>query len=105
MRKAADAGALAAGALLGVEVDGARICLARLEDGRVFAVSDTCTHEGASLSEGDIWNGSVQCPQHGSLFDLETGRVTGLPARIPIDTFPVRIENGAIYVETGDPPL
>lgn len=63
------------------------------------AISDTCTHEDASLSEGEIWEGAVQCPQHGSLFDLRTGAVTGLPAQVAAQTFPVVIEDGAIYVE------
>jgi 3-phenylpropionate/trans-cinnamate dioxygenase ferredoxin subunit len=91
---------LAAGQLLAVEAAGKPICLARVADGTVYAVSDICTHEQVSLSEGEIWQGSVQCPQHGSLFDLATGEVTGLPAQVPLETFPVRVEGGSIYVET-----
>lgn len=101
--KVADLDQLRPGALVGVEAGGEPICLARLEDGSVHAVSDTCTHEQASLSEGEIWEGSVQCPQHGSLFDLRTGKVTGLPAQIPVRTFPIVIEDGAIIVETDRP--
>jgi 3-phenylpropionate/trans-cinnamate dioxygenase ferredoxin subunit len=90
---------LGPGQLLLVEAGGEPVCLARLPDGTVYAVSDTCTHEQVSLSEGEIWERSVQCWQHGSLFDLATGEVTGLPAQIPLRTFPVRIEDGAIFVE------
>ena len=91
---------LVPGQLMAVEVDGRRICLARVADGTVYAVSDICTHEEVSLSEGEIWEGSVQCPQHGSLFDLATGQVTGLPAQVPLETFPVKVESGSIFVET-----
>ncbi len=97
--RVADQADLAPGQLRAVDVGGDRVCLARLPDGTVYAVSDTCTHEEASLSEGEIWDGSVACPQHGSLFDLATGEVTGLPAQIPVRTFPVRVEHGAILVE------
>jgi 3-phenylpropionate/trans-cinnamate dioxygenase ferredoxin subunit len=91
---------LGIGELLLVEAGGHPICLGRVQDGTVYAVSDTCTHEEASLSEGEIWERSVQCPQHGSLFDLATGEVTGLPAQIPIRTFPVVVEHDSIYLET-----
>jgi nitrite reductase/ring-hydroxylating ferredoxin subunit len=100
--KVASETAIAPGQLLGVEAGGRRICLARIDDGQVFAISDICTHEEAFLSEGEIWDGAVQCPQHGSLFDLATGQVTGLPAQIPVETFPVRIEGGEIFVDTGE---
>ena len=91
---------LAPGELRAVDVGGRRICLAKV-DQTVYAVSDTCTHEEVSLSEGEIWDGSVQCPQHGSLFDLATGEVTGMPAQIPVETFSVQVEDGTIFVDAG----
>ena len=100
MHKVATVSQIGPGDLLGVEAAGRRICLARVADGTVYAVSDICTHEEVSLSEGEIWDGSVQCPQHGSLFDLATGEVTGLPAQVPVQTFPVKIDGDSIYVET-----
>jgi len=100
MHRVASESGLRPGQLLGVEAGGQRICLARVDDGTVYAVSDICTHEEVSLSEGEIWERSVQCPQHGSLFDLATGAVTGLPAQVPLQTFPVKVDGGSIYVET-----
>src|SRR5205807_2189460 len=45
---------------------------------------------------------SVECPRHGSRFDVRTGQVTGLPAVIPAKTYPVTVENGEIFVELRD---
>lgn len=97
--KVADADDMKPGDLRAVEAAGVRICLASLDDGSIAAISDTCTHEGASLSDGEIYRGSVQCPLHSSLFDLKTGQVVGMPAMIPIQTYPVTIEAGAVFVE------
>ena len=85
-----------------VEVDGVPICLIHAEDGNFYAIGDICTHEDYSLSEGDLWEMSVECPRHGSRFDVRTGKVTGLPAVIPAKTYPVTIENDEIYLEVGD---
>ena len=86
------------GELTRVEAAGVSICLSRIDD-HVFAIGDTCTHEFASLSEGELYEGSVQCPMHSSLFDLKTGLVTGLPAVEPVPTYPVVVENGSIFVD------
>jgi 3-phenylpropionate/trans-cinnamate dioxygenase ferredoxin component len=97
--KVADIDQLPPGELMGVEIGGMRICLARLRDGSVRAIDDVCTHEEAYLSEGELWEEDVQCPQHGSLFSTKTGEVTGLPAEIPTKTYPVTVAEGEIYVE------
>jgi 3-phenylpropionate/trans-cinnamate dioxygenase ferredoxin component len=88
--------------MMRVEVDGVPICLVHAQDGNVYAIGDTCTHEEYSLCEGELWDMSVECPRHGSRFDVRTGQVTGLPAVIPAKTYPVTIENGEIFVEVGD---
>jgi 3-phenylpropionate/trans-cinnamate dioxygenase ferredoxin subunit len=81
---------------------GLPICLAHAEDGNFYALNDTCTHEEFSLSEGELWGMDVECPQHGSRFNLVTGKVTGLPAVIPAETYPVTLEGEDIYVEAPD---
>lgn len=88
----------AEGELRAVQAGGVRICLAKT-NGCVFALDDTCTHEGASLSEGEIYKGSVQCPMHSSLFDLQSGEVTGLPAMVPVRTYTVTVEDEEVFVE------
>jgi nitrite reductase/ring-hydroxylating ferredoxin subunit len=82
-----------------VEAGGEAICLAHAEDGCFYAISDTCTHEDYSLSEGELWGLDVECPMHGSRFNLRTGAVTGLPAVIPARVFPVAVEDGEVFVD------
>lgn len=82
-----------------VVVDGEEICLAHAEDGSFYAVSDICTHEEYSLSEGELWGLDVECPAHGSRFNLQTGAVTGLPAVVPAKVYPVTVEGDDVYIE------
>jgi nitrite reductase/ring-hydroxylating ferredoxin subunit len=78
------------------------VCLAHAEDGHFYAIGDTCTHEEFSLSEGELWGMDVECPQHGSRFNLLTGKVTGLPAVVPARTYSVSVEGEDVYVEVPD---
>jgi 3-phenylpropionate/trans-cinnamate dioxygenase ferredoxin subunit len=82
-----------------VEAGGTPVCLAHAEDGSFYALNDTCTHEEFSLSDGELWGMDVECPQHGSRFNLVTGKVTGLPAVIPATTYPVSVEGEDVFVE------
>src|SRR6202022_2666753 len=84
------------------EVGGGPICLIHAEDDNFYAIGDTCTHEEYSLCEGELWDMSVECPRHGSRFDVRTGLVTGLPAVIPAKTYPVTGPHGDLYVEVPD---
>ena len=81
-----------------VEVKGKAYALFRLEDG-IFALDDICSHEYSRLSEGDIWDDEVYCPKHGSRFDIRTGKNIGLPATKPVGTYPVKVEDGTVYLE------
>ena len=66
--------------------------------GRVYAISDRCTHRGGSLSEGEIENGCVTCPLHFSVFRLADGAVERGPAAMPEIPFDVRVESGRVQV-------
>ena len=92
---------LPVGSLTRVDDGPEPICVVHAEDGNFYAISDTCTHEEYSLSEGELWEMAVECPRHGSRFDVRTGRVTGLPAVIPARTYPVIVEGGDVFVEIG----
>ena len=71
--------------------------------GGIFHVTDdTCTHEDASLSMGEIEDGIVECPLHAGCFDVTTGEAIEPPAKTPLRTYPVTIINGEIYVEFED---
>ena len=82
-----------------VNAGSTQVCLAHAEDGKFYALNDICTHEEFYLSEGELWGLDVECPQHGSRFNLQTGKVTGLPAVIPAKTYPVSIDGEDVYVE------
>ena len=83
-----------------VEVEGERIALFRSGD-TVHAVGDRCSHADASLAEGDLFDGEVECPRHGSPFDLTTGKPGSLPATRPVPVFPVTVEDGVVYLTIG----
>jgi 3-phenylpropionate/trans-cinnamate dioxygenase ferredoxin component len=89
---------LSPGTFRQVKAGGQLICLARVADGRLFALSDECTHEQALLSEGELEGNEIECPLHYSRFELETGRATGLPATEAACTFEVRIVDGAVEI-------
>lgn len=70
-------------------------------DGSYFAIEDRCSHDDGPLAEGefDAETCTVECPRHGSLFDLRTGRPKTLPAYEPVDTFPVHVDNDTVKLE------
>ena len=70
-------------------------------DGELFAIEDRCSHDNGILFEGtvDFAKCVVECPRHGSEFDLRTGKPVNLPAYVPVDTFPVVVEDGTVKVE------
>jgi len=69
--------------------------------GEFLAVEDRCSHDNGILLEGEVDQArcTVECPRHGSLFDLRTGKPLNLPAYVPVDTFPVHVADGLIRVE------
>ena len=86
------------------EVDGAEIAVVNMGGGEFRAVDDICSHEHYHLSEGDVDldDETIECPKHGSTFDLETGRPRSLPAIKPVRTFPVKVEGDALLIEVED---
>ena len=69
--------------------------------GELLAIEDRCSHDDGNLLEGDVDPArcSVECPRHGSVFDLRSGKPLNLPAYVPIETFPVSVESGVIRLE------
>jgi 3-phenylpropionate/trans-cinnamate dioxygenase ferredoxin subunit len=69
--------------------------------GQVLAIEDRCSHDDGPLVEGllDQDTCTVECPRHGSRFDLRSGRPLTLPAYQPVETFPVSVADGIIRVE------
>ncbi len=69
--------------------------------GELCAIEDRCSHDDGPLVEGELDQGActIECPRHGSRFDLRTGRPITLPAYQPVETFPVSVDDGMIRVE------
>jgi 3-phenylpropionate/trans-cinnamate dioxygenase ferredoxin subunit len=83
-----------------VEVNGRKVGVFNCA-GTLYAIEDRCSHDDGPLAEGefDADACTVECPRHGSLFDLTTGRPKTLPAYAPVETFPVTVEDETIHLE------
>ncbi|MDQ1397220.1 MAG: 3-phenylpropionate/trans-cinnamate dioxygenase ferredoxin component [Acidimicrobiaceae bacterium] len=92
-------GDVPAGGLARVEVDGQALCLAHVVGGGFHAIEDRCTHEDVELSEGELLGEEVECPMHGSLFNVITGDVCGLPAEIPVKVYDVDVVGDELFVD------
>jgi 3-phenylpropionate/trans-cinnamate dioxygenase ferredoxin subunit len=69
--------------------------------GELYAIEDRCSHDDGPLAEGDFDDetGVAICPRHGAQFDIRTGRALTLPAYEPVETFPVRVDEGIVKVQ------
>jgi 3-phenylpropionate/trans-cinnamate dioxygenase ferredoxin component len=92
-------GELAEGAVLQrVRSTGDAICLVR-QNGEISALSDICTHQHFSMSQGDLLqDGTLQCAWHGARYNCRTGEVKQVPATSPLPVFQVRLEGDTILV-------
>jgi 3-phenylpropionate/trans-cinnamate dioxygenase ferredoxin subunit len=92
------------------ELPPGKVRLVRVEDleigvincrGTIYAIEDRCSHDDGPLAEGELDEETctIECPRHGSRFDLRTGKPKTLPAYLPVDTFPVIIEDNMIKLE------
>jgi 3-phenylpropionate/trans-cinnamate dioxygenase ferredoxin component len=89
------------------EVDGREVAVVNLGGGDIRAIDDICSHQLSHLHEGEVDPDleTIECPKHGSTFDLEDGRPRSLPATQPVAVFTVKVEGDDIWIETpgGDP--
>jgi len=84
-----------------VDVDGVAVAVFR--SGRdVFAIANRCSHAEASLCDGDVFDGEVECPLHGAAFDITTGKALTLPATKPVATYLTEVRDGGVFVSTPD---
>ncbi len=99
--KVADADDIEPGSCMLVAVEGLDIDIFNI-DGQFYAIGDVCTHAETSLSEGEFYEDMrgwvVECPLHGSQFDVTTGEAVSLPATGNAGKYEVKVENGEIYI-------
>jgi nitrite reductase/ring-hydroxylating ferredoxin subunit len=95
--KVADAGDVAEGEMKSYAVAGRTAAVANVE-GDLQAFDDTCTHQGCSLSEGELDGTIVECPCHGGQYDILTGEVIDGPPPEPVDVYDVAEEEGEIRI-------
>jgi nitrite reductase/ring-hydroxylating ferredoxin subunit len=81
-----------------VEVNGEKICLANIE-GKYYAIGNVCTHLGGPLAQGKLEGYEVQCPWHGSRFDIRTGNVVRPPALRSEPAYEIKVEDDNILVK------
>jgi len=85
---------------IGKRIDGFghRIAVFKMGD-QFYALGDRCSHAEASLAEGEVWDGAVECPRHGSAFDLATGAPNALPATKAAPIYRAFVEGDNLYIE------
>ena len=82
-----------------IEVNGESVCVARIGD-EVFAISDTCSHSDASLSEGDITGYKIECWLHGAEFDLRSGAALTPPAVEAVESYEVIQDGQSVTIQS-----
>lgn len=73
----------------------------RSPDNEYYATDGNCTHEETHLAEGFVIDEVIVCPKHNGRFDYRTGRALGAPVLDDLHVYPVRIEDGSVYVDIG----
>lgn len=89
---------IAPGTVKIVTSGGVRIALCNVA-GEFFAIEDVCTHDDGPLGEGKLRDCRIECPRHGALFDVKTGKAVRMPAIAPVKTYPVTVKDGEIFIE------
>lgn len=95
--KVAEIGDLSPGQMKSVSLGEEELCLANV-DGEFCAISDSCTHRGGILSDGELSGEEVECPLHGATFSVVTGEVLGPPAREGVQAYEVQISGNDVLV-------
>jgi len=99
--RVADAGDVAEGEVNAYTVGSRAVAVANVE-GDLYAVDDTCTHQGCSISEGELVGTILECPCHGGRYDVMSGEVVSGPPPEPVDIFEVVEEDGELRIRTRD---
>jgi len=78
--------------------DGSTFAIYRTSGDEYYATAGLCTHARVHLSGGFVMGNIIECPKHNGRFDFTTGRAKGAPACVDLETFPVKVEAGKIFL-------
>ena len=84
-----------------LEVDDNLVLLLHV-GGDFFCIDDVCTHDGDTLSEGELEDHAIACPRHGAKFDIRTGEALTMPATEDTRRHEVKVENGNVYIKLNE---
>lgn len=82
---------------LPVRFRGEPVCLYNI-GGRIYATHDTCTHEDASLADGFIVDGKIECPLHQGMFEIETGKAVAEPCTVDLKVYLTKVKDGQVLL-------
>ena len=81
--------------------EGVDYAIYRSPDDDFYATAGHCTHERMLLCDGLVMDNTIECPKHNGRFDYTTGRAAGAPVLVDLQTYPVRVEDGTVFIEIG----
>jgi 3-phenylpropionate/trans-cinnamate dioxygenase ferredoxin component len=96
--KVAESNEIPPSSMKAVDVNGEKVCIINI-NGNYYVIGNVCTHMGGPLNEGALEGFEVECPWHGSKFDIRTGEPTKPPARQPMSSYEVKLQNDDILVK------
>lgn len=96
-RRVASVDEISPGKGIVVEVDGKQIAVFNVK-GLFYAIDNTCSHRGGPLGEGSLHGTTVNCPWHGSQFDVTNGQVLGPPAPAGVTSYSTEVDEGSVWV-------
>ncbi|MFC4463164.1 MocE family 2Fe-2S type ferredoxin [Streptomyces xiangluensis] len=81
--------------------EGVDYAIYRSPDDDIYATAGHCTHERMLLCDGLVMDNTIECPKHNGRFDYTTGKAAGAPVLVDLQTYPVRVEDGTVFIEIG----
>lgn len=92
-------GDIAEGGHVLVDIGGGMEVAIFFVDGAYHAIEDICSHDDGPLAEGELEGCQIICPRHGARFDIRTGEALTLPAYRPVESFPVVVDGGRVFLD------
>ena len=100
--KACDAGEIELEDVIRFDYDDSTFAIYRTTDNKFYATDGLCTHGRAHLADGLVMGTIIECPKHNGQFDFTTGRPQRIPACVDLKIYPVKVENGQIFIQLDD---